>query len=222
MQVLAFIAANGPEIFARSVEHLWMVSLAILLAVLVGIPLGIAITRSPAAADAVLYVCGIIMTIPSVAMFGVMIPVFSTFGQGIGPVPAVAAVTLYSLLPIVRNTYTGIASVDPALREAAAGMGMTWRERLLRVELPIAVPVILAGVRLAAVLDIAIIAIAAYIGAGGLGTYISRGIAQTDTRQLVTGAVFVALLAVAVDALLGAAQRALTPRGLRAEGGAAA
>src|SRR6185369_15237404 len=116
------------------------------------------------------------MTIPSIALFGVMIPVLALIGQGIGYLPAVIALVLYSQLPIIRNTYTAIANVDPALREAARGMGMTPLQRLLHVEIPIALPVIISGVRNAVVLSIAIGAIATYIGAGGLGTFISRGI----------------------------------------------
>ena len=133
-------------------------------------------------------------------------------GQGIGPVPAVIAVFLYAHLPIVRNTYTALVGVDPALREAARGMGMTRRQRLRQVELPLATPVILAGVRTAVVTNIGVAAIAAYVGGGGLGTLISRGISQSDPRQLVTGAVAVSLLAIAADLALLWLQRRLARR----------
>lgn len=192
-----------------------MVGTALLLGMLTGVPVGILITRSKRAADAVLYAASVVMTIPSVALFGLLIPLLAPFGHGIGWVPAVVALTLYSQLPIIRNTYTAIMGVDPALREAARGMGLSAWQRLREVELPLAVPVILTGLRGASALTIGIGAIATYIGAGGLGSFISRGISQTDARQLLTGAIAVSLLAVGVDLLLVLLQRAITSPGLR-------
>ena len=154
------------------------------------------------------------ITIPSIALFGVLIPILSKIGHGIGWLPAVIAAMIYAQLPIIRNTYTAIRNVDPALRSAATGMGMSAVQRLVRVEIPIALPVILAGVRIAVVLNIGVTAIAAYIGAGGLGTFISRGISQTDIRQLITGALSLGLLAIAADYALLRLQRRLTPKGL--------
>lgn len=215
METLLFINDNWALIGRLTLEHVSMVAVAVGIAILTGVPLGIAITQSKAAADAVLYVAAIVMTIPSIALFGLLIPILSKIGHGIGYVPAVIALVLYSQLPIIRNTYTAIMNVDPALREAARGMGMTGLERLARVELPIAVPVIFSGVRNAVVLTIAIGAIATYIGAGGLGTFISRGISQTDVRQLLTGAIAVSVLAILADQALLALQRALTSPGLR-------
>nr|WP_246423525.1 ABC transporter permease [Roseospira goensis] len=198
-----------------AVEHLSIVAVAVGLAVLTGVPIGIAITQNRQVADTVLYVAAMVMTIPSIALFGLMIPILSLVGQGIGYVPAVIAVLLYSQLPIIRNTYTAINNVDPALREAARGMGMRPLQRLWRVEIPLAVPVIMAGVRVAVVINIGVTAIAAYIGAGGLGTLISRGISQTDDRQLIAGALAVSLLAIIADYGLLALQKKLTPRGLQ-------
>jgi osmoprotectant transport system permease protein len=157
----------------------------------------------------------VIMTIPSIALFGLLIPILSIIGQGIGYLPAVVALVLYSQLPIIRNTYTAIMNIDPALREAARGMGMTPFQRLREVELPIALPVIINGVRNATVLNIAVATIATYIGAGGLGTFISRGISQTDIRQLLTGALAVSVLAILADLSLLWLQRRLTSPGLR-------
>ncbi|MEM7566964.1 MAG: ABC transporter permease [Pseudomonadota bacterium] len=214
MDTLAFIWANLGLIGERTLEHISIVAVAVGLAILTGVPLGIAITQNQRAADSVLYVAAIIITIPSIALFGVMIPILSVIGQGIGYLPAVIAVLLYSQLPIIRNTYTAISNVDPALREAARGMGMTAMQRLWQVEIPLAVPVIMAGVRTAVVMNIGVAAIAAYIGAGGLGTFISRGISQTDPRQLITGALAVSVLAVIADFALLWLQRKLTPRGL--------
>jgi len=215
METLKFILENLPAIGQRTIQHISIVGVAVGLAILTGVPIGILITQSKRAADIVLYIASMIMTIPSIALFGVMIPVLSLIGQGIGYLPAVIAVLLYSQLPIIRNTYTAISNVDPALREAARGMGMSSFERLRHVEIPLAIPVIMAGVRIAVVMNIGITAIATYIGAGGLGAFISRGISQTDSRQLITGALAVSLLAIAADYLLLWAQHRLTPIGIR-------
>lgn len=215
METIQFISDNLLLIWDRTLEHLSVVGVAVSLAIATGVPIGIAITQNRKVADTVLYFAGMIMTVPSIALFGIMIPILSLIGQGIGWLPAVVAVFLYSQLPIIRNTYTAIDNVDPALREAARGMGMRPFQRLRDVEIPIAVPVILAGVRTAVVINIGITAIAAYIGAGGLGTFISRGISQSDPRQLITGAIAVSILAVIADYGLLWVQRRLTPRGLR-------
>ncbi len=216
METLQFIVTNADVIARLAVEHVAVVSVAVSLAILTGVPIGIAITQNQRAADTVLYGASMIMTIPSVALFGLMIPILSLIGQGIGYLPAVIAVLLYSQLPIIRNTYTAITNVDPALREAARGMGMTNLQRLRRVEIPLAVPIIMAGIRTAVLINIGVTAIAAYIGAGGLGVLITRGIEQTDPRQLIAGAVGVSLLAVTADYGLLWVQRWLTPRGLEA------
>ena len=215
METLKFIMNNLPAIGQRTIEHVSIVGVAVSLAILTGVPIGIAITQNKRAADIVLYIAAMIMTIPSIALFGVMIPVLALIGQGIGYLPAVIAVLLYSQLPIIRNTYTAISNVDPALREAARGMGMSSLQRLRQVEIPLAIPVIMAGVRIAVVINIGITAIATYIGAGGLGAFISRGISQTDSRQLITGALAVSLLAIAADYGLLWLQHRLTPVGIR-------
>jgi osmoprotectant transport system permease protein len=215
LETVRFIVANLPLIWQRTVEHVLLVGAAVSVAIVTGVTLGILITQNKAMADRVLYVAAVIMTIPSIALFGLLIPVLSLIGQGIGYLPALIALILYAQLPIIRNTYTAIMNVDPALREAARGMGMTTIQRLWSVELPIALPVIVNGVRNAVVLNIAIAAIATYIGAGGLGTFISRGISQTDIRQLITGALAVSLLAIVADVGLLGLQRRLTSPGLR-------
>lgn len=215
VEILSFIANNWLVILGLAGEHISIVVVAVGFAVLTGVPIGIAITQSKRVADMVLYAASIIVTIPSIALFGLMIPILSMIGQGIGWLPAVIAILLYSQLPIVRNTYTAITNVDPALREAATGMGMTPFQRLARLEIPIAIPVIMAGVRTAVVMNIGVAAIAAYIGAGGLGVLIARGISQTDPRQLITGAIAVSLLAIAADWALLKLQKRLTPEGLK-------
>ncbi|WP_070988017.1 ABC transporter permease [Halofilum ochraceum] len=218
METLSYAFSNLDQIAVLTVEHISIVAVAVGLAILTGVPIGIAITQNQRIAENVLYVAAMVMTIPSIALFGIMIPILSVIGQGIGYLPAVIAVLLYSQLPIIRNTYTAINNVDPALREAAKGMGMTPVQRLRAVEIPIAVPVIMAGVRTAVVLNIGVTAIAVYIGAGGLGELISRGISQTDPRKLVTGAVAVSILAIAADYALLWLQKKLTPRGLQIQG----
>jgi osmoprotectant transport system permease protein len=214
MDLIWFAVENRGAIAGMAFEHITIVGVAVGLAILTGVPLGIAITQNRRVADIVLYIASIIVTVPSIALFGLMIPILSKIGQGIGWLPAVIAILLYSQLPIIRNTYTAITNVDPALREAARGMGMTPLQRMWWVELPIAVPVIMAGVRTAVVMNIGVAAIAAYIGAGGLGVLISRGISQTDPRQLIIGAIAVSLLAIVADWTLLRLQKMLTPSGL--------
>ncbi|PSW18327.1 choline ABC transporter permease [Photobacterium sanctipauli] len=218
MEIFNFVLDNWDVIASRTVEHLSLVSLAVGLAMLTGVPIGIAITQNQRAANIVLYVASIIITIPSIALFGIMIPVLSIIGQGIGYLPAVIAVLLYSQLPIIRNTYTAITNVDPALREAARGIGLTNMQRLRLVEIPLAIPVIMAGVRMAVVMNIGVMAIATYIGAGGLGTFIARGISQSDPRQLIVGAVAVSLLAIFADLVLARIQKKFTPKGVVVHG----
>jgi osmoprotectant transport system permease protein len=173
--------------------------------VAVGVPLGILMTRRRRLARPVLAAAGLLQTIPSLALFGFLIPM--PFIGGIGARTAIAALVVYALLPILRNTYTGIRSVDPAIIEAATGIGMTPRQRLRSVELPLALPVVLAGVRIATVVSIGLATIAAAIGAGGLGVLIYRGVAIVDHRLILAGAVPAALLALAADAGLGAVEK---------------
>ncbi|MAY70996.1 MAG: choline ABC transporter permease [Halomonas sp.] len=221
MELIQYALDNADLLLSRTLEHISLVGVAVGIATLTGVPIGIAITRNERVAQAVLYTASIIVTVPSIALFGIMIPVLSLIGQGIGYLPAVIAVLLYSQLPIIRNTYTAINNVDPALREAARGIGMSHRQLLRMVEIPLAVPVIMAGVRTAVVLNIGVMAIAAYIGAGGLGTFISRGISQSDPRQLIVGAVAVSLLAIIVDYGLLAVQKRFTPKGMEGAANAA-
>jgi osmoprotectant transport system permease protein len=211
LETIRFIMANLPVIGQRALEHVMLVGVAVAVAIVTGVTIGILITQSRTAADRVLYVAAVIMTIPSIALFGLLIPVLSLIGQGIGYLPAVIALILYSQLPIIRNTYTAIMNIDPALREAARGMGMTDRQLLMRVELPLAASVILAGIRVATVIGIGVATIAAAIGAGGLGVFIFRGVAMVDNRTILAGALPAAGLAVFADLALGAVERRVRP-----------
>jgi osmoprotectant transport system permease protein len=206
---LAFVFERREELGRLVVEHLAMSALATLVAALIGLPLGILLTRRAGLAGPVLALVNVLQTIPSLALFGLLIPL--PFVGGIGPKPAILALIVYAILPILRNTYDGIGGVDPALREAAEALGLRPMERLRLVELPLAMPVILGGVRLAAVLSIGTATIAAAVGAGGLGTYVLRGIATVDTRLVLAGAIPAALLAVLVDLALGRLARAERP-----------
>jgi osmoprotectant transport system permease protein len=215
LELFEFIQFNWNELLEMTLEHIKLVGLAVSTAILTGVPFGIYISQRETLANLVLAVAGIIMTIPSIALFGIMIPILSIINQGIGFLPAFIALILYSQLPIIRNTYIAIKNVDPNVRDAAIGMGMTTWERLYKVEIPIALPLIMAGVRTAVVLTIGIAAIAAYIGAGGLGVYIARGISTSYQVMVQVGALAVSILAISIDLILGRIQKKLSPKGAR-------
>jgi len=201
----AYLWERRSEILALTGEHLVLVAISTLVAVAIGLPLGLALTRRPRLAAPVLGIAGVVQTVPSLALFGFLIPL--PFIGGIGPRTAIVALVIYALLPILRNTYAGIQSVDPAILEAADGVGMTRRQRLWWVEFPLSLPIVLGGVRIATVISIGIATIAAAVGAGGLGVLIYRGIAIVDNRLILAGALPAALLAVAADLLLSAVER---------------
>jgi osmoprotectant transport system permease protein len=193
------------EILALTGEHVVLVAISTAVAVAIGLPLGLALTRRPRLAKPVLGLAGVVQTVPSLALFGFLIPL--PLVGGIGPRTAIVALVIYALLPILRNTYSGILSVDPAVLEAADGVGMTRRQRLWWVELPLSLPVVLGGVRIATVVSIGIATIAAAVGAGGLGVLIYRGIATVDNRLILAGALPAAALAVIADVLLSSVER---------------
>ena len=197
------------EVVRETLRHVGLVAVSIGIATAVGVPLGVVLTRRPAWQRLVLGAAAVVQTIPSLALFGFLIPV-PVIG-GIGTRTALVALTLYALLPVLRNTVTGIAGVDPAVREAGRGMGMTDRQLLMQVELPLAASVILAGIRVATVVGIGVTTIAAAIGAGGLGVFIFRGVAMVDNRTILMGALPAALLAIGADVGLGAVERWLRP-----------
>jgi osmoprotectant transport system permease protein len=203
-----FLIKYGSEILQHTLEHLMLVGISIGIAILVGIPLGILITRQKNLRQPVLIVANIMQTIPSLALFGLLIPI--PIIGGIGATPAIFALILYSLLPIIRNTYTGITGVDPAIREAGRGMGMTDRQLLLQVEIPLAMGVILAGVRVATVINIGITTIAAAIGAGGLGELIFRGISVVNNQLILAGAIPAAIIALLADFAIAWMEERLT------------
>jgi osmoprotectant transport system permease protein len=208
--LLEFISRHGIEILQRSWEHLLLVGISSGMAILVGIPLGILITRQPHLVKTILGFVNVVQTIPSLALFGFLIPI--PLIGGIGARTAIIALFLYALLPIVRNTYVGITNIDPAIREAGTAMGMTNWQLLTQVEIPLALGVILAGVRVAVVISVGIAPIAAAIGAGGLGEFIFRGVAVVDNQQILAGAIPAALMALIIDLGLGWIERRFTVR----------
>lgn len=198
----AFMAQQSGKLWDQTLAHIGLTCISLLIAISIGLPLGIWIARRQKAAWLVLGIAGVLQTIPSIALLGFMIPLL-----GIGALPAITALFLYALLPIIRNTYTGITGVDGAVTEAARGMGMTSWQILTNVELPLAMPVILAGIRTATVINVGVATLAAYIAAGGLGEFIFGGIALNNTHMILAGAIPAALLAVLFDFLLSLLQK---------------
>jgi osmoprotectant transport system permease protein len=209
MNVIQYFQRHPGEILQATLEHISLVAAAMLIAVAIGVPLGILVARRPWLAKPILGTANIAETIPSLALFGFLLPV-PWLGERAGRL-AIAALTLYALLPIIRNTAAGIAGVDPAVREAARAMGMTQSQILFRVELPLSLSTVLAGVRVATVLTIGIATIAAAVGAGGLGEYIFRGLAMVNDSLILAGAIPAALLALGADFLLSVLERRLRP-----------
>ena len=210
MNVIRFILQNRGQVLELTLEHLWLVGLSTVFATLIGVPLGVLIAHRTRLNRPVLAGANIIQTIPSLALFGFLLPV-PWLGERADRL-AILALTLYALLPIIRNTYTGIRGVDPAVVEAARGMGLTETQLLFQVELPLAVSVILSGVRVAIVISVGLATIAAAIGAGGLGEFIFRGLAMVDDRVILAGAIPAAALALMADVGVGWVERRLQPR----------
>ena len=204
-----FLRIHRIEIATLTLEHLWLVAVSMAIAVVIGVPAGILLTRKPRLREPVIGGANIIETIPSLALFGFLLPA-PWLGARADRI-AITALALYALLPIIRNTYVGITGVDPGVREAARGMGLTSRQMLWQVELPLSMSVILAGVRTATVLSVGIATIAAAIGAGGLGEFIFRGLAMVNDSLILAGAIPAAILALAADLALGYLEARLRP-----------
>ncbi len=210
----AFMAQRVPKTLELTGEHLVLTGAAVALAILFAVPLGILLTRREALSGPALGVAGVIQTIPSLALLAFMIPIP---GLGLGTRSAIAALFLYAILPILRNTYTGIQEVDRGVVEAAVGMGLYDRQVLWRVELPLAMPTIMAGIRTSTVISIGIATLAAFIGAGGLGEPIVTGLQLNETQLILSGAVPAALLAIVVDFVLERIEKAIVPSGAKAK-----
>jgi osmoprotectant transport system permease protein len=202
-----FFITHRSEIWSATLDHIALVLIAMSFAIVIAVPLGMLIVQHPALRTFSLGLASVFQTIPSLALFGFLIPI--PFIGGIGPRTAIVALVLYALLPILRNTYVGLTSIDPAVLEAAEAMGMTNTQILTRVRLPLALGIILAGIRTATVITIGVATIAAAIGAGGLGTFIFRGVAMVSDAVILAGAIPAALLAILADMSLGLIERRL-------------
>jgi osmoprotectant transport system permease protein len=209
MSLWQFFLQNRAEVWQLTLEHLWMVGLSMAISVVIGVPLGIWLTRRQVMEKPVLGVANVIQTIPSLALFGFLLPA-PWIGARAERI-AVLALVLYALLPVIRNTYVGIMGVDRAVVEAGRGMGMTGRQLLFQVELPLALSVIIAGIRVATVISVGLATIAAAIGAGGLGEFIFRGLAMVNNVVILAGAVPAAILALLADFGLGRLEKRLRP-----------
>ena len=204
--MLDFLMTNSTEILSKSLEHLFIASISLFFGVLIAVPLGIFLTRSKTAAKIIMAIASVLQTVPSFALLALMIPIF-----GVGKKPAIVSLFIYSLLPILRNTYLGIAGVNDKLIDAARGMGMTRSQILLKVQIPMAMPVIMSGIRLSAIYVLAWTTLAAYVGAGGLGDFIFNGLTNAIMPMVVWGTIPVTLMAIIVDFLFGILEDKLSP-----------
>lgn len=212
--MMDFLTTNGSELLLKTGEHFYISILALLLGTLVAVPLGIALTRFKRFSGFILSFVSVLQTVPSLALLALMIPLF-----GIGKLPAIVALFIYSLLPILRNTFIGISNVDDTIVDSAKGMGLTENQMIMKVKLPLAAPVIMSGIRLAGVYVIAWATLASYIGAGGLGDYIFNGLNVYDQEMIFWGTIPVTLLALLADFLLGKLEKAVSPQTTTVKGG---
>jgi osmoprotectant transport system permease protein len=210
VNLLDFLFRHRAEVAELLLEHMWLVGISTLLAVVIGLPLGVLLARQPLLRKPILGGANIMQTVPSLALFGLLMPV-PWLGERADRL-VILALTLYALLPIIRNTYAGITGVDAAVVEAGRGMGMTDVQLLFQVQLPLALGVIVAGVRVATVVSVGVATIAAAVGAGGLGEYIFRGLAMVNNQLILAGAIPAAALALFADVALGLIERRLRPR----------
>lgn len=212
--MITFFTENSSDILLKTWEHFYISMIALLLGVIIAVPIGILLSKTKYVAKVVLSITSVLQTVPSLALLAIMIPLL-----GVGKVPAIVALCIYSLLPILNNTFIGMNSVNENTKGAGIAMGMTTMQSILLVELPLAIPVIMSGIRLSAVYVISWATLASYIGAGGLGDFIFNGLNLYQTELIIGGAIIVTLLAVLADFLLSKLEKWVTPKGLKIEGG---
>ncbi|HUX20989.1 MAG TPA: ABC transporter permease [Spirochaetia bacterium] len=213
--MFSYIFENWSTVASQLLRQLTIIGIALPIAVAIGVPIGILVSNHRRLARVVVAVAGVLMTIPSLALFGLMVIILAPFNAGIGIPPAVTAIVIYSLLPMIRNTLVAVQAVDMGMIKAARGMGMTNGQILARVRLPLAVPVIMAGLRNAAVLGVSVTTIAYLVGAKGLGYFIFAGLSRTRVDMILTGAVIVGILGIATNYLLLFVEELITPRGIK-------
>lgn len=213
--MISYIVQSWSTVLAQLLRQLGIIGISLPIAVALGVPIGVLVSHNRRLARIVVGVAGVLMTIPSLALFGLMVIILAPFHAGIGIPPAVLAIVIYSLLPMIRNTLVAVQAVDPGIVKAASGMGMTPGQILFRVRLPLAVPVIMAGLRNAAVLGVSVTTIAYLVGAKGLGYFIFAGLSRTRLDMILTGAVIVGLLGIATNYLLLLVEDLITPKGIK-------
>lgn len=215
MEFFEYIGKNADKIIEELLRHLEIIAIAVPIAIAIAVPLGILVSRKPKTAEVVLKIASILMTIPSLALFGIMVALLAPLKAGIGIVPAVIAIIVYSMLPMIRNTLVAIKEVDPYTIEAARGMGMTSRQILFKIRLPLGVPIIMAGIRNAVVMGISVTTISYLIGAGGLGYFIFAGLSRSRLEMILLGAILVGSLGITANFSLLKLEDALTPKGIK-------
>jgi osmoprotectant transport system permease protein len=210
-----FLQVYQAKLWLEFVQHLRIITISIPISILISAPLGFYISSRPKLAKIVLNIASILMTIPSLALFGIMVVALAPFKLGLGMTPAVVAISIYSILPITRNIYTALNQVSPSTVEAAVGLGMSRRQILSQIKIPLSVPVIMAGIRNAVVLGVSVATFASLVGAGGLGSLIFSGISRTNLKMVVVGALLVSLLGILINYLFLTLEDTLTPEGLK-------
>ena len=215
MEFFEYIGKNADKIIEELLRHLEIIAIAVPIAIAIAVPLGIIVSRKQKTAEVVLKIASILMTIPSLALFGIMVALLAPFKAGIGIVPAVIAIIVYSMLPMIRNTLVAIKEVDPYTIEAARGMGMTSRQILFKIRLPLGVPIIMAGIRNAVVMGISVTTISYLIGAGGLGYFIFAGLSRSRLEMILLGAILVGALGITANFSLLKLEDVLTPKGVK-------
>jgi osmoprotectant transport system permease protein len=215
MEFFEYIGKNADKIVEELLRHLEIIAIAVPIAILIAVPIGIAVSRKPKLAEVVLKIASVLMTIPSLALFGIMVVLLAPLKAGIGIVPAIVAIIVYSMLPMIRNTLVAIKEVDPYIVEAARGMGMTNKQILFKIRLPLGIPIIMAGIRNAVVMGISVTTIAYLIGAGGLGYFIFSGLSRSRLDMILLGAILVGALGILANFSLLKVEDVLTPKGVK-------
>ncbi len=215
MSLFEYMVNNASIIFQELLNHLKIIGLSLPFSIGIGVPIGIFISRHPKIANVIIYIASILMTIPSLALFGIMVVILSPFGAGLGVIPAVIALIIYSFLPIIRNTLVAVQSLDPQMIEAAKGMGMTESQILFKIRLPLSIPTIMSGVRNAVVMGVGVATLGYFVASGGLGYFIFAGLSRSRYEMVVTGVIIISILGILANYFLLKVEDWITPKGLK-------